>query len=178
MNRDLSALGLDGLISREWLAANGNGAFASSTVPGLNSRKYHGLLVAAMAPPVRRMVLLSRVEEVVHCDGWPVPLACNEYPGTIHPEGHRLLRAFSAEPFPRWAYQNEGWTLQKELCLLRGRNTVCLTYTLLGGTKPVTLELSPLFALRPIHELSYQWNGKLLAEPWGEGQPPAGQQGT
>src|SRR6476660_5348737 len=87
MNRDLSALRLDGLIAREWLATNGNGAFASSTLCGLNTRKYHGLLVAAMAPPVRRMVLLSRVEETVFYNGWPFPLACNEYPGTIYPEG-------------------------------------------------------------------------------------------
>src|SRR5438128_9483785 len=123
MNRDLSALRLDGMIDREWLAANGNGAFASSTLCGLNTRKYHGLLVAAMSPPVRRMVLLSRVEETVFYDGWPHALACNEYPDAMHPQGHRLLRAFSAEPFPRWAYQNEGWTLEKQVRLLRGENT-------------------------------------------------------
>ena len=57
-------------IDREWLAVNKLGGYASSTVPGLNTRKYHGLLVAAMTPPVRRMVLLSRVEESVVCDGW------------------------------------------------------------------------------------------------------------
>src|SRR6186997_493427 len=77
---DLSALDLDGLISREWLATNAIGGYACSTIPGLNTRKYHGLLVAAMAPPVRRMVLLSRVEETVRRDGWPFPLASNEYP--------------------------------------------------------------------------------------------------
>ena len=169
---DIAGMPFEALIAREWLCTNGVGGFACSTVPGLNSRKYHGLLVAAMSPPVRRMVLLSRVEEVVHYEGWPLALSCSEYPGTVYPEGYRMLRAFSAEPFPRWAYQGEGWTLQKELCLLRGRNTVCLTYTLLGGTKPITLELSPLFALRAIHELTYQWNGRLLAEPWEGGAKP------
>src|SRR5438552_3232692 len=103
--------GLDALLDREWLVTNGLGGYASSTLPGLNTRKYHGLLVAAMAPPVRRMVLLSRVEETLHIDGWPHPLACNEYPGTIHPEGWRSLRAFAHQPFPRWAYQTDSWTL-------------------------------------------------------------------
>src|SRR5918993_3916777 len=109
---------LDNLLRREWLITNHLGGYASSTIPSLNTRKYHGLLVAAMAPPVRRMVLLSRVEETVHCDGWPTPLACNEYPGTIFPNGNDVLRAFSPDPFPRWAFQGENWTLQKELCLL------------------------------------------------------------
>lgn len=164
---DVAAMPLEGMIGREWLATNGIGGYSSSTIPCVNTRKYHGLLVAAMAPPVRRMVLLSRAEETLHCDGWPHALSCNEYPGTFHPEGYRALRAFSAEPFPRWAYQADNWTLQKELCLLPGTNTVCLTYTLLAGQRPAFLEVRPLLALRPIHELSYQWNGKLAAESRG-----------
>lgn len=166
---DLAAMPLEGMIGREWLATNGLGGFASSTIPCLNTRKYHGLLVAAMAAPVRRMVLLSRMEETLHCDGWPHALSSNEYPGTFHPEGYHALRAFSAEPFPRWAFQGDNWTLQKELCLLRGRNTVCLTYTLLAAHRPASLEVRPVFALRPIHELSYQWNGRLVAESHGGG---------
>src|SRR4051812_4871018 len=171
MNRDLSALGLDGLISREWLAANGNGAFASSTLCGLNTRKYHGLLVASMAPPVRRMVLLSRVEEmVIASKTQQFPLACSEYPGTIHPAGYTCLRAFSNEPFPRWVYQADGFTVEKTLRLVRGSNTVCLTYTLLTGADALKLELRPLFALRGIHELGFQWNGQLNPQKRGTQQ--------
>ena len=158
---------LDRLLEHEWLAVNGIGGHACSTVPGLNTRKYHGLLVAAMSPPVRRMVLLSRVEETVSCDGWSTPLACNEYPGTIHPRGDQSLRAFSADPFPRWAYQGEGWTVEKTLRLVPGQNTVVLSYTLLGGgpaNKHVELQLRPTFALRDIHDLTYQWNGQLAVE--------------
>ncbi len=164
---DLGTLQFDEQIEREWLVSNGIGGYASSTIPGLNTRKYHGLLVAALAPPVRRMVLLSRVEETVMIDGWPRRLASSEYPGTIHPEGWRLLRAFGAEPFPRWAYQTDDFTIEKSLCLLRWENTVCLSYCLLGGKRPVEFELRPLFALRGIHELMYQWNGKLQAEARG-----------
>ncbi len=161
---NISSLPLDALLEREWLAVNGIGGFASSTVPGLNTRKYHGLLVAAMAPPVRRMVLLSRVEETVLCEGWTHPLACNEYPGAIHPRGDESLRAFSTDPFPRWAYQGQGWTIEKSLRLLKGQNTVVLSYSLLGGDRSVQLQLRPLLALRPMHELMYQWNGKLTVE--------------
>ena len=167
---------LDDLLRREWLVTNHLGGYASSTVPCLNTRKYHGLLVAAMAPPVHRMVLLSRVEEVVHCDGWPTPLACNEYPGTIHPNGNEVLRAFSHEPFPRWAYQGEGWSIEKSLQIVEGDNTVVLTYTLLGQ-KPVDLELRPLLALRSMHELTYQWNAGIAAEEKAKGHhrvPPTG----
>lgn len=157
-------LDFDTLISREWLITNGIGGYASSSIPGLNTRRYHGLLVAAMAPPVRRHVLLSRVEETVVWNSGHADLACNEYPGAIFPRGDQLLRAFSNEPHPRWAYQSGGWTLEKQVRLLHGENTVVLTYTLLGAERPVNLEVRPLFALRPIHELTYQGNGRLAAQ--------------
>src|SRR5213082_207918 len=116
---DLSALSIDAQLGREWLAVNHLGGYAASTVPGCNTRKYHGLLVAAMSPPVRRMVLLSKVEETVTQDGWPVHLSCNEYPGVVHPQGHQSLVSFQQFPFPRWTYKGEGWTLLKELRLLK-----------------------------------------------------------
>jgi predicted glycogen debranching enzyme len=162
-----SSFQLEELLGREWLCTSGNGGYASSTACGLNTRKYHGLLVAAMAPPVRRMVLLSRVEEMVRVGSRSFALAANEYPGAIHPQGHALLRAFDHDPFPRWAYQGNGWTIEKQLRLPRGRNAVVLTYTLLAAPGPVELELRPLFALRGIHELTYQWNGGLDARALG-----------
>ncbi len=161
---NVERLPLDALLEREWLITNGVGGYSCSTTVGLNTRKYHGLLVAAMTPPVRRMVLLSRIEETLHLNGWPHALACSEYPGTIHPEGHRLLKAFCAGPFPRWAYQGEGWTLEKSVRLVRGENTVVVSYTLLGADCPAELEVRPLMALRPMHDLAYQWNGRLNAE--------------
>ena len=155
---------LDDLLQHEWLTTNGVGGFASSTLACMNTRKYHGLLVASMSPPARRMVLLSRVEETIALDGWTVPLASNEYPGAIDPQGHRMLAAFRGNPYPSWAYQAQGWTVEKGLRLLAGRNTVLISYALLSGDKPVTLELRPMMALRPIHELMYQWNGRLLTQ--------------
>ena len=166
MDRTLhvGGLELDALLAREWLATNGIGGYACSTIPGLNTRKYHGLLVAAMAPPVRRMVLLSRVEETLWRDGHRFALDSNQYPDVIYPQGYRHLRQFSSSPCPRWTFEGDGWRLQKQLRLLPGQNTVVLTYTLLSGEGPLDLELRPLLAMRPIHELSYQWNGPLVSE--------------
>jgi predicted glycogen debranching enzyme len=158
------------LIAKEWLVTNGIGGYASSTLPSVNTRKYHGLLVASMAPPVRRMVLLSRVEETISFGGNAWSLASNEYAGIVHPRGFEFLRAFSASPMPRWAYQGDGWTIEKTLTLLHGENAVCLSYTLLAGDHPVELNVRPLLALRPIHELMYQWNGPLVVEKRGKRQ--------
>ena len=164
---DPRALPFDELINREWLITNGAGGYASSTVAGLNTRKYHGLLVAAMRPPVGRMVVLSRVEETVVCGAGVAacPLGCAEYPGVIHPRGHELLRAFDAHPYARWAYQGDGWTLEKSLRFSpSGPNDLVITWTLLGGAGELELHVRPLFALRSIHELSYQWSGRLESE--------------
>lgn len=167
---DLSALSFEQRIAREWLVPNGAGGYASSTIIGLNTRKYHGLLVTASRPPFERMVILSRVEETVSAGGRTWALATVEYPGAIHPSGHELIRAFDAHPHPRWAFQGEGWTLQKTLRFVPGRpDAVVLTYTLLGAAADVELTVKPLLALRPIHELMYQWSGRLEAEISGEG---------
>ncbi len=161
--RDVTSMKFEGLIEREWLATNGLGGYASSTIASLNTAQVHGLLVAAMTPPVRRMVLLSRVEETIVCDGWPSHLAANEY-GRRPPRRPPPAPCVRPRPLPRWVYQGDGWTLEKSLVLLRGQNTVCLTYTLLGGGRPVDLLVTPLFAARGIHELMYQWNGVLKVE--------------
>src|SRR5260221_9601740 len=94
--------------SREWLETNGIGGFASSTITGLNTRRYHALLVAATKPPVGRMVLLSKLEETLLIDGRHYDLSANQYPGTVYPQGHRYLRQFRLDPFPIFLYDVEG----------------------------------------------------------------------
>jgi len=162
---DPTALSFDELVSREWLITNSAGGYSSSTLIGLNTRKYHGLLVAAMAPPVRRMVILSRVEETVTVGGRSWALATVEYPGVIHPAGHSLIKAFAGDPFPRWAIQGEGWTIEKSVRFSpTAANDLLISYTLLAGDRPVQFQVKPLFALRAIHDLMYQWSGRLEAE--------------
>jgi predicted glycogen debranching enzyme len=154
---------LDALVEREWLATNGLGSYASSSIPGLHTRKYHGLLVAAMAPPTHRIVLLSRTEETVCCDGQTFPIDCNEYPGVIFPRGEKLLKQFEPHPNPRWHYAAGAWKLRRELRLVERQNTVVLAYTNTGDCA-IELAVRPLLALRSVHSLSYQWNGRLRVE--------------
>ncbi len=158
------SLDLDAMLKSEFLVTNGLGGFASSTIAGINTRKYHGLLIAPLSPPARRTVVLSRVEEKI-VNGHPIPIATSEYPGTFHPDGFTRLKAFSNDPHPRFAYQGDGWTLEKEVLLLQGENTVVLRYTLVGAPQPLVMELRPLFALRSIHDLMMQWNAPLTATP-------------
>ena len=88
-------------LQLEWLETNGLGGFASSTVSGANTRRYHGLLTAATKPPVGRYVLLSKLEEtLVLADGRRIDLSTNAYHGAVHPEGFRLMTGFRLDPFP------------------------------------------------------------------------------
>src|SRR5438445_7241160 len=91
---------LDAALPREWLETNGLGGFASSTISGINTRRYHGLLVAATNPPTGRMVLLSKLEETVVIAGERFELSANQYPGTVHPQGYQYLTGFRLDPYP------------------------------------------------------------------------------
>src|ERR1700730_4968068 len=89
---------LDAALEREWLETNGLGGFASSSIIGLNTRRYHGLLVAAPLPPVGGLVLLSKIEETVVVDGQRFELSANQYPGVVHPQGYVYLKRFRLDP--------------------------------------------------------------------------------
>src|SRR6516164_8663099 len=119
---------LDSACRREWLETNGIGGFASSTIVGLNTRRYHGLLVAATKPPVGRMVLLSKFEETLVVGGRRFDLSCNRYPGVVHPQGHVFLKQFRLDPFPVFVYEVEGLELQKSVFLIDGENTAVIQY--------------------------------------------------
>jgi len=83
---------LDAGLRREWLETNGLGGFASATINGCNTRRYHGLLVAATKPPVGRFVLLSKLEATLIIDERRYELGTNRYPGVIHPVGFEYLK--------------------------------------------------------------------------------------
>src|SRR5271169_5398560 len=90
----------------EWLQTNGTGAFAMGTVAGVNTRRYHALLVASLKPPVERYVLLSRVEEEVVIDGRTYALGCCQYPG-VAPRG-QYIAEFQATPCATWIFDLDG----------------------------------------------------------------------
>jgi len=141
-------------LSLEWLIADGTGSYASSTVIGCNTRRYHGLLVAAQRPPTDRTVLLSTVEEEVSIREGVHNLSTNEYPGVFHPRGHRYLVGFRLRPFPQWTYDLGGTLLRKEVMMLRGRRAVCIRYRLAGLDGKVRLKVVPMLACRGMHELA------------------------
>jgi predicted glycogen debranching enzyme len=149
--------------AREWLETNGLGGFASSTVAGINTRRYHGLLVAATRPPVGRTVMLSKLEETLVVAGRRYELSANQYPGAVHPQGHTLMSRFRLDPFPVFTYRVEGFELEKAVVMLHGENTTCVRYTLRrvdSGETDVRLEVRPLIAFRDYHALTRE-NGAL-----------------
>ena len=121
--RDLSEA-----ITREWLETNGIGGFASSTVAGLNTRRYHGLLVAATKPPVGRNVMLSKLEETLTVNGRRYDLSANQYPGVVHPQGYKYQTGFRLDPFPVFTYEVEGIIIEKSVFMAYGENTTIVQY--------------------------------------------------
>jgi len=150
---------LDVAVRGEWLETNGLGGYASSTIAGLNTRRYHGLLVAATKPPVGRMVLLSKLEETLVVDGRRYELSANQYPGVIHPQGYLYLKEFRREPFPVFVYEVEGIEIAKSVFMVHGENTTVVQYAL-GAPAACTLELRPLIAFRDYHATTHE-NGAL-----------------
>src|ERR1041385_4671316 len=117
---------------REWLETNGLGGFSSSTIIGLNTRRYHGLLTAATKPPVGRIVMLSKLEETLVIDGRRYELSANQYPGVVHPQGFNYQTGFRLDPFPVFTYEVEGVVLQKSVFMVQGQNTTVVQYELIG----------------------------------------------
>jgi predicted glycogen debranching enzyme len=145
---------------KEWLETNGIGGFASSTIVGMNTRRYHGLLVAATRPPVGRMVLLSKLEETLIIDGRSHDLSTNQYPGAVHPNGHLRQTEFRLDPMPVSLFHVDDVVLEKALFMLRGENSTAVRYRLLTGSRPdVRLELRPLIAFRDYHSLTHANSG-------------------
>ena len=151
---------LDLALSREWLETNGLGGFASSTLIGLNTRRYHGLLTASTTPPTGRVLLLSKLEETVVIDGQRHELASNQYPGAIHPQGYQYLKEFRLDPFPVFIYHVAGLEIEKRVFMVHGENTTVTEYevrSIDGSAKPkCELELRPLIAFRDYHSTTHK----------------------
>lgn len=152
---DLEALG-----RLEWLETNGIGGYASSTVSGLNTRRYHGLLVAALQPPVGRMVALSKLEETLVVNGIRIELATNRYRGAVHPQGYQFIRDFRLDPFPVVVFEAGGIEIEKRIFMVDGENTTVVEYRFrsLDQDAPAQwiLEVHPLIAFRDYHSTTHR----------------------
>jgi len=159
---------LDAVLRKEWLETNGLGGFASSTIIGLNTRRYHGLLVAATKPPVGRVVMLSKLEETLFIESQPFDLSANRYPGVVHPQGLRYLKQFRLDPFPVFTYEIEGIEIEKTVFMIHGENSTIVHYELTKNNHPeriknLRLELRPLIAFRDYHSTTHE-NGAINRE--------------
>jgi predicted glycogen debranching enzyme len=149
----------EALAGTEWLLTNGLGGFAMGTALGVMNRRYHGLLVAPLKPPVQRVMTLSAIADsaIVAPDSereMRFDLSTFRFrPGVLHPHGFANLTKFEKDGSVRWHYRLGEATLVKELVFFRGVNAAAMRYRLTGATKPVRITLRPLVAMRDFHAL-------------------------
>jgi len=143
----------EALADKEWIITNGLGGYASSTVMGANTRRYHGLLVAAMNPPAGRTVMVSGIEEkIILEDARQAELATHRYPGAIHPNGYQFLESFERRPLPTANFQFEEAALRKRVAMVYRSNTTVIEYENTGSVR-YTLHLMPQLVHRDYHAL-------------------------
>jgi predicted glycogen debranching enzyme len=145
----------------EWLETNGIGGYSSSSITGINTRKYHGLLVASLKPPVDRVVLLNRLEETIYLnDGRSYPLFSNQFPGAVSPNGgFEYLKKFERGTFPKFIYEFDGFEIEKTIVAIHGENTVVIEYEVIKAPKEFYLDLRPFISYRDIHGLTHANDG-------------------
>ncbi len=143
--------------TREWLETNGIGGYASGTISGTNTRRYHGLLVAASEPPLGRIVTVAKIEETLIVDGERYELSSNRYPGALYPEGYKFLTRFRLDPFPIWTYTIGAIEIERSIFMVHGENTTVIQWSLINGAETAYatchMEIKPLIAFRDHHHL-------------------------
>ena len=143
--------------SREWLVTNGIGGYASGTLPGVLTRRYHGLLVAALEPPVARTLLFTKLDEIIHYHGQLYELSTNRWAdGTVAPQGYLNLESFHLEgTTPVWHFAFADGLLEKCIWMQPGENTTYIRYSYQRGSQPLTFFLKALVNYRDHHGQSY-----------------------
>ena len=166
-------------LQLEWWEANGRGGYAAGTVAGPNTRRYHGLLVVSVVPPLERRVLISRFEDAILGPGGPYPLCANIYDGALHPQGYRQLVACRTDPVPTFVYELPVGTVTRRVAMLHGQDATIVSYELQGGWAAMRLQVRPLISCRDHHHLvrateaadptSHSAPPVVWWAPWGEG---------
>ena len=157
--------------SREWLVTNGIGGYASGTVAGSQTRRYHGLLVAALQPPLGRTQLVSAIDEIVHYDGADFSLSTHRWAsGAVDPQGFLLLEDFHLEgATPVWTYALADALLEKRIWMRQGENTTYIQYTLVRGSSALEMELKALVNYRDFHSLTHAGDWRMNIRPLESG---------
>jgi predicted glycogen debranching enzyme len=149
--------------SREWLVTNGIGGYASGTIAGTLTRRYHGLLVAALQPPLGRAQLVALFDEIVHYAGADFSLTTHRWAsGAIEPQGFLNLESFHLEgTTPVWTFALADALLEKRVWMRQGENTTYIQYTLVRRSAPVEIELKALVNYRDFHSLTHVGNWRM-----------------
>ncbi len=147
---------LEYTLKRELIRSNRGGSYASTTLNGCNTRKYHGLLVIpCINENDGKIILLSSLDETIIQNNTEFRLAIHQYQDDVfYPHGHRYISGFETEPIPAKTYRVGGVILKKELLLSEKEKQILIRYTIIDAHSKTTLRLQPLTAFRNIHELS------------------------
>ncbi|MDH5450620.1 MAG: amylo-alpha-1,6-glucosidase, partial [Candidatus Bathyarchaeota archaeon] len=146
---------LEKAIQMEWVVTNSLGGYASSTILGINTRKYHGLLVAAFNPPTDRRVLLAKLDEEIEVENKKYSLGSNEFRHGIQPCGYQYLSGFTLDPFPTYRYNAHGICLSKSIFMPHEKNATVVLYDILNSNEnEVLIHISPLVNSRHFHSLT------------------------
>jgi predicted glycogen debranching enzyme len=150
---------------REWLETDGLGGFASGTVGGIATRRYHGLLATALNPPINRVMLLNALEVIVHTTTGPFALSSHRYDGeVVHPDGYSRITGFTAQPWPTWTYAlPDGTTVEQQLFVRQDAPLVVMSWKASNLLGPATLAVRPLLSGRDMHAL-HRENGSFNFE--------------
>ena len=153
-------LELDKALEKEWIITNGIGGFASSTIIGANTRKYHGLLVSPIIPPARRRLILSKLDESIEVGGRKYELFTNVGKNYIS-QGYKYQESFSKELLPTFEYKVEDVIITKTICMEHFKNTVGVYYKIRNGAKHSKLILAPVMNFRNAHGINKDHQFKL-----------------
>lgn len=146
-------LKLETALDKEWIITNGIGGFASSTIIGANTRKYHGLLVVPIIPPARRRLILSKLDESIEVDGRKYDLFTNIGKNYIS-QGYKYQESFIKELFPMFEYKVEDIEITKVICMEHYKNTVGVYYKIKNGNHHSKLILAPIMNFRNAHGIN------------------------
>ncbi len=150
-------ISLEDGLSKEWLIANGIGGFASSTIIGANTRKYHGLLIAPLTPPARRFLMLSKVDESIEINGKEEILYTNVCERFIS-DGYKNLVKFEKEYLPKFTYKIGDIVVEKTIAMEYGKNTLVILYKVKNANDKIKLKLTPIINFRDFHTMSTNYN--------------------
>jgi predicted glycogen debranching enzyme len=144
--------------TREWLEADGRGGFASGTVGGVRTRRYHALLLAATTPPTGRVVLVNGFDAWVETPAGRFALSSQAYsPGVIHPNGAEHLEGFVAVPWPQWTFQlPDGVRIVQEITAEHGAPAVAVSWRLAEPRRGVRLLVRPFLSGRDYHAIHHE----------------------